>query len=179
MPEDSKPNRQWNWKNFWLCCLLSCGQIAYGYPASVISTILAQPAFLTYMKLIDKEGKATPDSNGLIGATNGVFQAGAFFGILLGSWIMDRFGRRMGVVYGSVLCIVGGAVACASQNIGMFIAFRFFIGAGSWAFMALSMFLLSSSYAYRTKSTNSTNKLKSQSTRRNCHLLSCEASSSE
>ncbi|KAJ5798544.1 uncharacterized protein N7503_007840 [Penicillium pulvis] len=89
------------------------------------------------MKLIDKEGKASPNSNGLIGATNGVFQAGAFFGILLGSWIMDRFGRRMGVVYGSVLCIVGGAVACASQNIGMFIAFRFFIGAGSWAFMAL------------------------------------------
>ncbi|KAL4889099.1 general substrate transporter [Aspergillus ambiguus] len=138
MHTDTNPNRQWNWKNFWICLLLSCGQIAFGYPSSIISTTLAQPSFLLYMKLVDEKGDSTPHSEGLIGATSGVFQAGAFFGILLGSWVMDKYGRRVGVVYCAVLSIVGGTCMAASQNIGMFIAFRFFAGAGSWAFLALT-----------------------------------------
>ncbi|KAF9889302.1 hypothetical protein FE257_007411 [Aspergillus nanangensis] len=138
MHADSTPTHQWNWKNFWICCLLSCGQIAFGYPSSIISTTLAQPSFLEYMKLVDAEGEPTPRSDGLIGATSGVFQAGAFIGILVGSWVMDKYGRRMGVAYCAVLSIVGGACMAASQNIGMFIAFRFFAGGGSWAFLALT-----------------------------------------
>jgi MFS family permease len=54
---------------------------------------------------------------------------------------MDKWGRKAGVIYCSVLGLVGGALLCGAQNIGMFIAFRFFAGAGSWGFLALSEFL--------------------------------------
>lgn len=90
------------------------------------------------MKLVDENGELTPGANGRIGATSGVFQAGAFFGVLLGSWIMDKYGRRAGLIYCATLSIIGGACLAAAQNIGMFIAFRFFAGAGSWGFLALS-----------------------------------------
>lgn len=141
MADNYHEQRQWNWRNFILCCVLNCGLLAFGYTSSIIATTLAQPAFLLYMKLIDpKTGSLTSDANGLIGATNGVFQAGAFFGVLVGSWFMDRFGRKLGVVFCAVLTIIGGVCTCAAQDIGMFIAFRFFAGFGSWGFLALSMF---------------------------------------
>ena len=74
-------------------------------------------------------------------------QAGAFFGVILGSWIMDKYGRKVGGYYCALLSIFGGAGLCGARNIGMFIAFRFFAGAGSWGFLALSMlpFLFSES----------------------------------
>jgi MFS family permease len=66
-------------------------------------------------------------------------KAGAFFGVLIGSWVMDKYGRKVGVMYCATLSIIGGVCLCAAQNIAMFIVFRFFAGAGSWAFLALSM----------------------------------------
>jgi MFS family permease len=70
-------------------------------------------------------------------------KAGAFFGILLGSFVMDKWGRKGGVIYCASLSIFGGVLLCASQSIGMFIAFRFFAGAGSWGFLALSRLIIS------------------------------------
>ena len=52
---------------------------------------------------------------------------------------MDKWGRKGGVIYCASLSIGGGILLCAAQNI--FIAFRFFAGAGSWGFLALSRFL--------------------------------------
>jgi MFS family permease len=132
-------DRQWNWKCFSMCLTVGfVGQFAFGYPSSIIGVTLAQPAFLEYMHLINAEGKINSHSNSLIGATSGVFQAGAFFGILVGSYVMDRWGRKAGVIYCAVLSILGDAGLAGARNISMFIVFRFFAGAGSWAFLALS-----------------------------------------
>jgi sugar porter (SP) family MFS transporter len=127
-----------NWRNFWICFAISMGQVAFGYPSSIIGTTLGQPSFLLYMGLIDAEGVLQGNAEDLIGATSGVFQAGAVFGVLGGSWVMDKWGRKAGVIYCATLSLVGGALLCAAQDIGMFIAFRFFAGAGSWGFLALT-----------------------------------------
>jgi len=37
----------------------------------------------------------------------------------------------MGILYTAILSVIGGALVTASQNVGMFIAFRFIAGAGS------------------------------------------------
>jgi MFS family permease len=65
---------------------------------------------------------------------------------------MDKWGRKAGVMYCAVLSIVGGVCLCAAQNIAMFIVFRFFAGAGSWAFLALSMTPVSLPYSCLTLS---------------------------
>lgn len=67
----SKPKMKW--RNFWVCFSISLGQVAFGYPSSIIGTTLGQPAFLEYMGLVTATGLA-PNANGLIGATSGVFQ---------------------------------------------------------------------------------------------------------
>lgn len=50
---------------------------------------------------------------------------------------MDKYGRKVGAIYCSALSIIGGVCLCGAQNIAMFIVFRFFAGAGSWAFVGL------------------------------------------
>lgn len=74
MSKGFKQDKQWNWKNFWtVFCVAWFGQVAFGYPASIIGVTLAQPAFLEYMGLVDENG-LTSNANSLIGATSGVFQ---------------------------------------------------------------------------------------------------------
>ncbi|KAK5313724.1 hypothetical protein LTR93_010721 [Exophiala xenobiotica] len=85
------------------------GNVAFGYPAAIIGTALSQPSFLIYMGLITKHG-LTADANGLIGAMNGVFQDGALFGIFAAEMVMDRWGRKMAVLYTVILSLVGAAL---------------------------------------------------------------------
>ncbi|KAH0842769.1 hypothetical protein FOPE_08414 [Fonsecaea pedrosoi] len=67
--------RQFNWYNFWICWLVSLGQVAFGYPASIISTTLGEPSFLVYMKLLSPTtGLPSGDADQLEGAMSGVFQ---------------------------------------------------------------------------------------------------------
>jgi len=132
-------NRQFNWYNFWVCFLVSLGQIAFGYPSSVIASTLGLPVFHVYMGLVDPAtGTPTHNSENIIGAMNGVFQAGAFFGVMIGSWVMDKYGRKMGMAYCSFFSIFGGALICGSRNAAMFIVARFFAGMGSWGFLAVT-----------------------------------------
>jgi hypothetical protein len=72
MTTKTKPKMKW--RNFWICFSISLGQVAFGYPSSIIGTTLGQPAFLLYMGLITPEGLLTHNANNLIGATSGVFQ---------------------------------------------------------------------------------------------------------
>src|SRR5207248_1237827 len=73
-------DKQWNWHNFWICLSVGfVGQLAFGYPSSIIGVTLAQPAFLEYMGLltvVDGVPRLRSNANSLIGATSGVFQVG-------------------------------------------------------------------------------------------------------
>jgi len=58
---------------------------------------------------------------------------------MIASWVMDEYGRKTGIVFCSIIGIFGSAGLCGARNIGMFITFRFFAGAGSWSFLSLGM----------------------------------------
>jgi hypothetical protein len=67
--------RQWTWRNFLVCFSASLGQIAFAYPASIISVTLAQPSFLAYMGLLDVTQDPpvlAPKADQLMGAMSGV-----------------------------------------------------------------------------------------------------------
>ena len=68
----------------------------------------------------------------LISAMNGLFQAGAFIGALLVNVVGDRYGRKWAIAVSSILTIISGAFMAGSVHIGMFLAFRFVSGIGSW-----------------------------------------------
>lgn len=150
--------RHWSWRNFLTIFIVSFGLLAYGYPASIIGTTLGQPSFLLYMKLLDPSTlELTDNADQLIGAMSGIFQesilpyyqmslrliysvqAGAIFGIFGTSWVMEKWGRKAGILFCGTLSIISGTLLTASQNVGMFITFRFFAGAGSYGFFAVSM----------------------------------------
>ena len=66
---------QFNWRNWFVCFLVSLGQIAFGYPSAIIGTTLGEPSFLIYMNVLDPETETfTPKGAQLVGAMSGVFQ---------------------------------------------------------------------------------------------------------
>lgn len=128
-----------NWRNFFITYLISYGQIAFGYPASIISTTLGNPNFQVYMGLVDpKTGEATDRQNSITGATNGVFQAGAFINTFITCWALEKLGRKKSLYYNALVGLLGGALLAGSKNIGMFLAGRFFTGASAWGFLIIT-----------------------------------------
>lgn len=51
---------------------------------------------------------------------------------------MDTWGRKLGVIFVSVIGLVSGALVCAAQNVTMFLVFRFFAGMASWGALTIS-----------------------------------------
>ena len=65
-------------------------------------------------------------------------QAGGCFGILATIYAMDRWGRKASVICISVVGVISGSLLCASQNMAMFMVFRFFAGFASWGAVTVS-----------------------------------------
>jgi MFS family permease len=65
-------------------------------------------------------------------------KAGAFVGIMMVSYVMDKWGRKAGVIFCSFWSLLGGALLCGSKSSAMFIVARFFAGMGSWGYLAVS-----------------------------------------
>jgi len=67
-------SKQFTWYNLGICFLISLGQLAFGYHASIISTTMGQPSFLLYMKLVDPETfLPTSTASSIEGAMSGIF----------------------------------------------------------------------------------------------------------
>ncbi|KIY02780.1 uncharacterized protein Z520_01245 [Fonsecaea multimorphosa CBS 102226] len=130
---------QFNWRNLRLIILISMGACTFGYGVSIIGTTLGEPGFLLYMGLVDSAtGEPTTNSAGLTGAITGTFYAGSFCGLLVGSWVMDKYGRKAGVIYAAILGLIGTIGVTAAQNVAMFVVFRFFCGAGANSFLGVT-----------------------------------------
>ncbi|RBQ77790.1 hypothetical protein FVER14953_21628 [Fusarium verticillioides] len=104
---------------------VALGSLSYGYASSIIATTLGQPTFLSYFALDSRH-----NANDLMGAINGLFQAGGFLGTLSCYAIADAFGRRKAILVAALISTIGGALQAGSVNIGMFIAIRFLTGMG-------------------------------------------------
>ncbi|KIX07217.1 uncharacterized protein Z518_01870 [Rhinocladiella mackenziei CBS 650.93] len=86
--------RQFRFYNVLMVVLMSFGSIEYGCSASIIATTLAQPSFISYFKL-DTRDNATE----LIATTNGLYQAGGFFGVWTVSFLSDRWDAGSRLAY--------------------------------------------------------------------------------
>ena len=119
--------RQFRWYNVLIVLIMSFGSIEYGYSASIISTTLAQPSFISYFRL-DTRSNATQ----LIATTNGLYQAGGFLGVWTVSYLSDRLGRKKAIAISAFVNLVAAIGLTSSVNIEMFIVFRFVAGWGAF-----------------------------------------------
>lgn len=104
---------------------VALGSLTYGYGASIIGNILGQPSFISYMHLDTLSNKTQ-----LIGAINGLFQAGGFLGTFTSSFMADRYGRKKAIFGACAIFVLGGALQAGSVAIAMYIVARFVTGYG-------------------------------------------------
>jgi MFS family permease len=100
----------------------------FGYDAGVMTDVIGSNNFLKYFN--------TVNTSPIIGAINSTFNGGAVFGSLMGGFTMDRFGRRMTIQMGALICLLGAILQAAARNLGMILVGRIFAG---WAVGLLSM----------------------------------------
>ncbi|KAJ9256499.1 hypothetical protein DTO207G8_2502 [Paecilomyces variotii] len=115
-----------------LILFVALGSFTYGYAASIISTTLAQPSFVSYFALDKRQ-----DASNVEGAINGLFQAGGLFGALSCIATADWLGRRKAIFIGAVISVIGGALQAGSVDIAEYIAMRFITGVGIGALVVL------------------------------------------
>lgn len=106
--------RQFNFINLLMIICMSFGSISYGYSASIISTTLAQPTFLTYFDLDTRS-----DATSLISTMNGLYQVGGFLGVFTVSYFADHWGRRVAIGVSALITVLSGALLAGSVNVAM------------------------------------------------------------
>ena len=80
------------------------------------------------MAKIGANGKVTDSTKQ--GGLVAMYYLGAMWGCFIGGWAGDKLGRKKGVWIGSLFCMLGAALMCASQNASMFICARIIAGIG-------------------------------------------------
>ncbi|KAI1630482.1 general substrate transporter [Exophiala viscosa] len=127
----SKPQAYYSWYNLSIVFALCLGSLTYGYCFSIISTTLGQPGFYAYFGLA---AVATDPNyaytNRILGATSGLFSAGAFMGCWTMGWMCDARGRKQALWIAATISLVGSALQAGSAAIGMFLFARWLTGYG-------------------------------------------------
>ena len=87
----------------------------YGIDSGIVSTTIAQKAFLEYF---------VPFPPSIKGALVSTFGAGSVFGVWFAGWSADYLGRKKTVMIGAIIALIAGIIQAAAVHIGMLIAGR-------------------------------------------------------
>lgn len=113
-------------------CLVVCA--TNGYDGSVLTGLQGVSAW--------KEQFGSP-AGALLGITSASYPLGAMCSTPFSAIISDRYGRRMSILLGSFIMIVGVIIQCASKSIGLFIGGRVIVGFGITLALAAAPVLIS------------------------------------
>ncbi|PGH27372.1 hypothetical protein AJ80_00850 [Polytolypa hystricis UAMH7299] len=108
------------WYQFLVGVFASLGSFLYGYDLGVIAEVIACESFKSKFAANDTES----------GLVVSMFTTGAFFGAALAGPSGDYLGRRMTIVIGSVIFVLGGGLQTGAQNIQYLWSGRFLAGLG-------------------------------------------------
>lgn len=105
---------------FWQFCIMA-SQISVGYDEAIMGSFQAMKPWYADM------GQPSSEMLGLIVAV--VFMGG-IFGAFIASWPADRYGRRLAIFVGSLICVIGSVMQSAAPSVGVFTGGRFILGIG-------------------------------------------------
>lgn len=120
------PRVNW-WKNtrlrtlYFYCVVLILTNVANGFDGSMMNGLQS----LSYWQDFFHH----PHSS-ILGVFNSSMSLGSILGLPLIPPMIDGLGRKFGVIFGSVIVIIGGGLQAGSINFGMFVAARFILGFG-------------------------------------------------
>lgn len=83
-------------------------------------------------------------ARGDLGLVNAIFPIGKVCGLAVVTWMSDKYGRRLPIIVGTVLCIAGAGVQASSVNFAMFIFSRWLVGSVQRSWRNLAQCLLPS-----------------------------------
>ncbi|KAM0439861.1 hypothetical protein ACHAPT_000958 [Fusarium lateritium] len=106
--------------NIGLACFAAIGSFLFGYDSGVMTDVIASKNFLNFFD--------TTDTSPIVGAINSTFNGGAVFGALFGGVIMDKYGRKMTIGIGALICTVGGILQAAAYHLAMMLIGRIIAG---------------------------------------------------
>ncbi|RMI97527.1 hypothetical protein BHE90_012241 [Fusarium euwallaceae] len=106
--------------NIGLACFAAIGSFLFGYDSGVMTDVIASKNFLNFFD--------TTDTSPIVGAINSTFNGGAVFGALFGGVIMDKYGRKMTIGIGALICTVGGVLQAAAYHLAMMLIGRIIAG---------------------------------------------------
>lgn len=108
------------WYQFLVCLFASLGSSLFGYDLGVIAGVVAAENFGTKFSPTDAE----------TGAVVAVFTGGAFVGAGLAGPCGDWLGRKLTVLVGAIIFLVGGALQTGAQGLSYLYAGRLIAGLG-------------------------------------------------
>ncbi|GAD94419.1 high-affinity hexose transporter [Paecilomyces variotii No. 5] len=104
------------------CAFVALGSFLFGYDAGIISSTIAQKAF------VQKFGTDSHLSDTVAGGIVSCFTGGAIIGSVVVSYISDAFGRRAAIFLGGLLATLGAALQGGCVTLAMLIAGRCIVG---------------------------------------------------
>lgn len=106
---------------YFTTAFVSTGVFLFGYDQGVMSSLLIQDNFKDYFD--------DPNANE-IGAMVAILEVGALLSSLIVGTIGDLIGRRLTIMYGAAVFVIGGTFQTFALSLGMMIIGRFIAGLG-------------------------------------------------
>ncbi|KAL9034699.1 MAG: hypothetical protein Q9214_006928 [Letrouitia sp. 1 TL-2023] len=126
------------WKAYLMCAFAAFGGIFFGYDSGYINGVQSMPYFVRQQtgKAIppagasDDEKKAFALPSWRSSLITSILSCGTFFGALIAGDLADFIGRRMTIIAGCGVFIVGVILQTASAGLGLLVAGRLIAGFG-------------------------------------------------
>ncbi|KAK9244018.1 general substrate transporter [Lipomyces tetrasporus] len=120
-------------KAYFMCAFAAFGGIFFGYDSGYINSVMGMKYFITLITGLDPE--TTPADQFALpswkkSTITSVLSAGTFFGALMAGDFADYVGRRVTIIIGCIVFIVGVVLQTASAGFGLLVAGRLVAGFG-------------------------------------------------
>ncbi|KAK7918436.1 hypothetical protein PG985_010310 [Apiospora marii] len=116
----------------WLFCCCMGVEMTSGFDSQLIGTLQFSDDFNKYFGdgyISEKTGKASIEP-AMLGFISSCYQLGSILAVPIAPWFNQRYGRRWGIMAGSIIMVVGAILQGFSQHVGMYIISRMILGIG-------------------------------------------------
>ncbi|KAK6837987.1 phosphoribosylaminoimidazole carboxylase [Apiospora arundinis] len=129
-PWYKKPNLRLMYVWLFLCCMGV--EMTSGFDSQLIGTLQFSDDFNKYFGngYISPKNKKWGIEPAMLGFISSCYQLGSIIAVPIAPWFNQKYGRRWGIMAGSIIMIIGAILQGFSQHVGMYIVSRMILGVG-------------------------------------------------